>query len=396
MTTCEFKTNNEAQNNEVMDKLWNIIQSWMEAERKELVLCRWEDKKGYHVSVSAPDKADLRVAINPMAYENDGKCYTVTLCLKGEEKQIAIPADIVAKVYHDEQHKVTTDIRIDEEEKVFAQTHKTVENLMDEYERHYRNEGYVTGLSTGFYDLDYRTRGLQNRELILLAGSERKEKLGLALSIIHNVLKDNVTTAVFSPSLTRKQVLNNLIAIDLGVNPRGVETQVPESRLMESTRLLEYAPLYIDDNPSITVDMIRKTCFKLSENTKLGLVVIDCLELIADNNQNVREDRSIKLRKLKSLARKIHCPVLVLSELTYSTLKKWVDRPYSRSLPEFDESQKYPDVMMLLYPDADPDNKKYGNEKGEAELIVINQGEFNGKVRLQTDLGGLRFRNIVR
>ena len=213
--------------------------------------------------------------------------------------------------------------------------------------------------------------------------------------LLNIIVKDNVTTAVFSPSLTRKQVLNNLIAIDLGVNPRGVETQVPESRLRESTRLLEYAPLYIDDNPSITVDMIRKTCFKLSENTKLGLVVVDCLELINEDT-NLGETRCVKLSKLKLFARKIHCPVLVLSELRFSGLKNFVERPNVQSLPEFDESQKYPDVMMLLYPDENPDNKKYGNEKGETKLILINQGEFDGRVRLLTDLGGLRFKNLIR
>lgn len=394
MTTCEFKTNNEAQNNEVMDKLWNAIQSWMEDERKELVLCRWQDKEGYHVAVSAGDKADLRISIKPMVYEINGKCYTVTLGLKGEEKQIEIPADVVARVYNDDQHKEPIDTRIIEDDNLFARTHDTAEKLLDEYERQYRNEGCVTGLSTGFYDLDYRTRGLQDRELILIAGSERKEKLGFALSLIHNVLKDDVTTVVFSPSLTRKLVINNLMSIDLGVDPRNIGNRVSESRLRESTRLLEYAPLYIDDNPSITIDLIRKTCFKLSEKTKLGLVVIDCLELINDDTY-ASNDRSVKLRKLKSFARKIHCPVLVLSELTFSTLKSLLDRPNMQSVPMFDESQKYPDVMMLLYPDSDQNNRKYGNEKGEAELIVINQGEFDGRVRLLMDLGGLRFRNKV-
>ena len=395
MTTCEFKTNNEAQNNQVMDKLWNTIQSWMEDERQELVLCRWQDKEGYHVATSAGDKADLRISINPMVYERDGKCYTVTLSVKGEEKQIEIPADVVAKVYNDDQHKETIDTRIAEDDNLFARTHDTAEKLLDEYERQYRNEGCVTGLSTGFYDLDYRTRGLQDRELILIAGSERKEKLGFALSIIHNVLKDDVTTVMFSPSLTRRQVINDLIAIDLGVNPRQIGNRVSEARLRESAGLLEYAPLYIDDKPSITIDMIRKTCFKLSEKTKLGLVVIDCLELINEDT-NSGEDRSVKLSKLKSFARKIHCPVLVLSELRFSSLKNFVERPNVKSLPEFDESQKYPDVMMLLYPDADQDNKKYRNEKEEAELILINQGEFDGRVRLLMDLGGLRFKNLVR
>ncbi len=394
MTTCEFKTNSEVQNNEVMDKIWDTIQHWMEYERKELVLCRWQDKEGYHVAVSAEDKAKLCISINPMVYEDNGKFYKVMLSLKGEEKSVSIPANVVAKVYNDAQQKKTTEARIAENDPMFAKTRNTIEKLVDEYEHHYKNEGYVTGLPTGFFDLDYKTRGLQDRELILLAGSERKAKLGLALSIIHYVIKNDVTTAVFSPSLTSRMIINDLIAIDLGVNPRHIESQVTESRLNESTQLLESAPLYIDDNPSITIDMIRKTCFKINEKAKLGLVVIDNLELINDD-ANVSEDRSVKLRKLKSFARKIHCPVLVLSELPFRTLKNFVDRPNVQNLPEFDESQKYPDVMILLYTDEDLNNKKYGNEKGEAELIVINQGEFDGKVRLQTDLVGLRFKNIV-
>ncbi len=393
MTTCEFKTNSESQNNEVMEKIWDTIQHWIEYERKELVLCRWQDKEGYHVAVSAEDKAKLCISINSMIYD-DGKFYTVIFSLKGDEKKVAIPADVVAKVYYDEQSKETTRARIAADDPMLAKTRNSIEKLVDDYERYYRNEGYITGLSTGFYDLDYKTRGLQDRELILLAGSGRKEKLGLALSIIRNVLKDDVTTVVFSPSLTCRQILNDLIAIDLGVDPRHVESQASESCLRDSTRLLEYAPLCIDDNPSITIDMIRKTCFKLNEKAKLGLVVIDYLELI-NNDANINGDRNIKLRSLKSFARKIQCPVFVLSELPFITLKNFVDCSNVQNLPKFDESQKYPDVMMLLNPDGDSSSKKCETERGEAELVVINQGEFDGKVRLQTDLGGLRFKNMV-
>ena len=180
------------------------------------------------------------------------------------------------------------------------------------------------------------------------------------------------------------------MAIDLGVDPRDIERQVSESDLRKSAELIESAPLYIVDNPSTDIDMIRKTCFKLQEDKKLGLVVIDCLELI--NNGDGMEDRSVKLRNLKSFTRKINCPVLVLSELRYSTLKSLLDQSQSEEVPEIDDSQKYPDEMMLLYPEL----YVRGSEvvRKEAELIIINQREYKGRVRLLMDSGDLSFKNL--
>ena len=105
MITCEFKTNSEEQNNELTDSIWEAIQHWMEYERRELLLCKWVDKEGYHVAISADDKAKLSASISFKAFEETGECYELILKLDSDEKTVLIPGDVIAKVYYEKTYR---------------------------------------------------------------------------------------------------------------------------------------------------------------------------------------------------------------------------------------------------------------------------------------------------
>ena len=100
MTTCMFKSSNQEANNKLMDSIWEAVRDWTEYGRKEVTLCRWQDKNGFHVALSIDDSVKASVSISFEASEKTGKYYELIL-LKGEEKRVAIPANVVAQIYYE-------------------------------------------------------------------------------------------------------------------------------------------------------------------------------------------------------------------------------------------------------------------------------------------------------
>jgi replicative DNA helicase len=286
----------------------------------------------------------------------------------------------------------------------FESTKKVIGNMLEEYKlmsgRISEHRGIVTGLSTGFYDLDYKTRGLQKGELILLAGRKWMGKLGLALSIVHHVVtKEKVTTAVFSPSITSSQVIKRLLAIAMTEKeeiifnaPRDYE----EFELIKnSAQKLAEAPIYIDDSVCITVEDIRKKCIGLSSEGKLGLIVVDYLQLLSCDGEESSWGMRKVVQGLKEIAREADCPLLLISELSSDGERIWFKHPELLSIDDTDYTKQYADLIMLLY--AEQYDREKSSENREAEVIIVkNRDGSTGKVRLAMELGGYRFRNLMR
>ncbi len=293
------------------------------------------------------------------------------------------------------------DTRIDDG---FESTKKVIGNVLEEYKlmagRISEHRGIVTGLSTGFYDLDYKTRGLQKGELILLAGRKWMGKLGLALSIVHHVVvKEKVTTAVFSPSITSSQVIKRLLAIEMTEKeeiifnaPRDYE----EFELIKnSAQKLAEAPIYIDDRACITVEDIRLKCIGLKSEGKLGLIVVDYLQLLSCDFDASGLGMKKVVKGLKEIAREADCPLLLISELSSDGERMWFKHPELLSLDDTDYTKQYADLIMLLY--AEQYDREKPSESREAEVIIVkNRDGSTGKVRLAMELGGYRFRNLMR
>ena len=266
-------------------------------------------------------------------------------------------------------------------------------------ERIAEQKGMVTGLSTGFYNLDYKTKGLQKGDLILLAGRKWMGKTGLALSIAHHiVMKEKVTTAIFNPSLSANQIAKHLLAIEMGDDvttvlqgPRDDEDWI---KIQNGMKQLGAAPLYIDDSLCSTVENIRKKCLNLKKEDNLGFVVIDYLQLLTCLPGVIEENIAKRVvLELKSLAREIKCPILVVSQLSSYGEKLWNLRPELVDLDESDYTRQYSDVIMMLYVSklVKPDERENTN----AELIVVkNRNGSVGKIKLKAELGGMRFKNL--
>ena len=286
----------------------------------------------------------------------------------------------------------------------YLNTRKTIKSVVESYLEYYNdknmNKSIITGISTGFYDLDYHTKGLQQGDLILLAGRRWMGKINLALSIASYVsIKENTTTAIFSPNRKAEEIVKKLIALNLGEKAeilyRGVHNDEEVSVLKKSATVLSEAPIIIDDQQYITVEKIREKCVRFKLEEDLGFVVVDYLQLIGSDGIEEGTEKKKKItRALKKLAGEIKCPILVISELSSDGERKWNERPELSDIDDNDYTKQYADLIIMLYVDKDDGNKK--SENIEAELMILkNRNGSVGKVRLCTNSGCTNFRNLV-
>ncbi|MBR4341890.1 MAG: DnaB-like helicase C-terminal domain-containing protein [Lachnospiraceae bacterium] len=260
----------------------------------------------------------------------------------------------------------------------------------------------IKGLSTGFFDLDYRLEGLQKGNLILLAGRKWMGMTELALSIAHHAfMKENVMTAIFSPRYSGEHIMEMSLSMESnqygGAIHRGLRSPEERVALEKSAEELSEAPLFIDDNPCLTIENIRKKCLNLNRNNdnKVGLVVVDCLQFLdCDGDETGKEMKKKIAKSLKNLAVEIDCPVIIISELSSDGEKKWNERSELCDIDDSDYTKLYADVILFLYMDKFEDIKEPRNREAEVILAKHRDG-FYGKIRLRPDLGYSRFRNMV-
>lgn len=167
----------------------------------------------------------------------------------------------------------------------FVSIRDIVLQSLDNIEAASRNKGAVTGIATGFYDLDYKTAGLQSSDLILLAARPSMGKTAFVLNIAeHTAIKNNITTAIFSLEMSRTQLVNRMFSMNSRVDAQMLRTGNLEdadwANLMESARVIGESGLIIDDTPGISITELRSKCRKFKLEHNLGLVIIDYLQLM--------------------------------------------------------------------------------------------------------------------
>ena len=240
--------------------------------------------------------------------------------------------------------------------------------------------GAVTGISTGFYDLDARTAGLQKSDLILIAARPSMGKTAFVLNIAETVaIKNNVSTASFSLEMSRVQLAKRLISMNSKVDSQHIRVgnlaDEEWGKLTESTILLGESPLVIDDTPGISIAQLRSKCRKLKLENNLGLVIIDYLQLMSGSGSRKNESRQQEIsdisRSLKALAREIDCPVIALSQLSRAVESREDKRPMLSDLRESGAIEQDADVVMFIY--RDEYYHKDSEEKGVTEIIIGKQ-----------------------
>lgn len=244
-----------------------------------------------------------------------------------------------------------------------------------------QNSGTVTGLSTGFRDLDYRTAGLQPSDLILIAARPSMGKTAFALNIAEYVAMINhVPTAIFSLEMSKVQLAKRLVSMNSKVDSQHIRTGTLEddewAKITESSIILGESSLFIDDTGSISINELRSKCRKLKMEHGLGLVMIDYLQLMSgsSSNKNISRQQEISdiSRSLKSLARELDCPVIALSQLSRKVEEREDKRPILSDLRESGAIEQDADVVMFLYRD-EYYTKDASTQKGVTEVIIGKQ-----------------------
>ena len=240
--------------------------------------------------------------------------------------------------------------------------------------------GAVTGISTGFYDLDSRTAGLQKSDLILIAARPSMGKTAFVLNIAETVaMRNNTSTAIFSLEMSRIQLAKRLISMNSKVDSQhmrvGNLADEEWGKITESTILLGESPLVIDDTPGITIAELRSKCRKMKIENDLGLVIIDYLQLMSGScgrrNESRQQEISDISRSLKALAREIDCPVIALSQLSRAVEGREDKRPMLSDLRESGAIEQDADVVMFIY--RDEYYHRDSEDKGIAEIIIGKQ-----------------------
>ncbi len=248
----------------------------------------------------------------------------------------------------------------------------------DKIEELYLNKGKITGVPTGFTDLDDKLSGLQRSDLILVAARPSMGKSSLMMNIVQYAgVRDKVTTAIFSLEMSKEQLTQRLLCAEALIDAHRLRTgDISEDEWVKLARAmgpLSDAPIYIDDTPAISITEMRAKCRRLKLEHNLGLIVIDYLQLMQgkggyDSRQQEISDIS---RSLKALAREINVPVVALSQLSRAPEMRADHRPILSDLRESGAIEQDADVVMFLYRDEyyHPDSEK----KNIGEVIIAKQ-----------------------
>ncbi len=253
----------------------------------------------------------------------------------------------------------------------------------------YNRKQHITGVPTGFTELDYKTAGLHGSELILIAARPAMGKTAFALNIATNAAaRAKVPVAIFSLEMSKEQLVNRILCSESMVDSNKVRTgKLQEddwTKLAEAIGPLSESEIYIDDTPGISVAEIRAKCRKLKIEKNIGMVVIDYLQLIQGNNKRngSREQEISEIsRSLKILAKELNVPVVALSQLSRAAEQRPDHRPMLSDLRESGAIEQDADIVMFLYRD---DYYNQDSEKKDiAEVIIAkHRGGTTGTIEL--------------
>ena len=262
----------------------------------------------------------------------------------------------------------------------FVPIKQVVLNALDKIEMASKNAGSVTGIPTGFLDLDYKTAGLQPSDLILVAARPSMGKTAFVLNIAQHVaFKVKKSVAIFSLEMSKEQLVNRLFALEAQVDAQSLRTgSLKDSdweKLIESAGTIGKSNLIIDDTPGISISELRSKCRKYKLEHGLDLIIIDYLQLMTGRVGSRSESRQQEIseisRALKGIARELNVPVVALSQLSRAVEQRPDHRPMLSDLRESGAIEQDADVVMFIY--RDDYYNKDTELKNLAEIIIAKQ-----------------------
>ena len=291
------------------------------------------------------------------------------ICYVGKESLEEILENAEKGIFNIVQRRNTGD---------YVPIRQVVLNAMERIERASKTKGNVTGVATGFLDLDYRTAGMQPADLILIAARPSMGKTALVLNIAQYVaFKSDLPLAIFSLEMSREQLVNRLFSLESRVDSQHIRTGNLSDRewedLIDGAGVVGRSKLIIDDTPGISIPELRSKCRKFKMEQDIQIIIIDYLQLMSGNGRTDSRQQEVSeiSRSLKALARELNVPVIALSQLSRAVEQRPDHRPMLSDLRESGAIEQDADVVMFIY--RDDYYNKDSDKKGIAEIIIAKQ-----------------------
>lgn len=326
-----------------------------------------------HYAAIVRDKALLRRIIQAAA-EIGTACYDV------DDSPEELLADAERKILQLSQNRKVRD---------FTHISEVLESAYERIERLYESDGNLTGIPTGYSDLDRMTSGFQNSDLIIIAARPSVGKTAFALNLAQNIaVRAGLPVAIFSLEMAKEQLVQRMICAEVYLDGHKLRNGLLDDddwpKLSMGVSTLSNAPIYIDDSPGITVPEMRSKLRRLKSQVGLGFVVIDYLQLIhgrRTSGDNRQQEISEISRMLKQLARELEVPVVALAQLSRSVEQRQDKRPMLSDIRESGSIEQDADIVAFLYRDDyyDPETE----HPNIVEVIIAKQRNGpTGKVDL--------------
>lgn len=261
----------------------------------------------------------------------------------------------------------------------FVPIRQVVLNAIEKIEMASRTQGNVTGIPTGFIDLDYKMSGFQPSDLILVAARPSMGKTAFVLNIAqYMAFHNHVTAAIFSLEMSKEQLVNRMLSMESNVDSQklrtGNLTDADWDAVVEGIGIIGNSKLIIDDTPGISITELRSKCRKMKLEYGLQMIIIDYLQLMTGSGRtsdNRQQEISEISRSLKALAREMNAPVIALSQLSRACETRQDHRPMLSDLRESGAIEQDADVVMFLY--RDDYYNKDTDKPNVAEVIIAKQ-----------------------
>jgi replicative DNA helicase len=302
-------------------------------------------------------------------------------------RMILSSSEIIEKCYAEQDNvqdvlsqaeKGIFDISQNKSHKDFEQLNTIIVRSFDEFEKLYKNKGEITGLSSGFADLDRRTSGFQKSDFVLIAARPSMGKTAFMLNVaLAPALRMNKSVAIFSLEMSKEQLVNRMICSEAYVDAQKLRVGDIDDddwvKLAKAAGPLSNANIYIDDTPGISMSELRSKCRRLKIEKGLDMILIDYLQLMTAgrNIENRQQEVSEISRSLKGLAKEMSAPVIALSQLSRAPEARADHRPILSDLRESGSIEQDADVVIFLY--RDEYYNKDTEKKNIAEIIIAKQ-----------------------
>ena len=316
-------------------------------------------------------------------------------CYLGRESLETILADTEKKIFDLLQSRSSGD---------FVPIRQVVLNVLENIERASKTKDTVTGVPTGFIDLDYKTSGFQPSDFILIAARPSMGKTAFVLNVVdHVTVRRGTPCMVFSLEMSKEQLVNRLLSMESNVDSLKLRTDTLTDSdwdaVVEGVGVIGSSKLIIDDTPGISITELRSKCRKAKLEHDIGIVIIDYLQLMTGSGGRGSDNRQQEIseisRSLKALARELQAPVVALSQLSRACETRTDHRPMLSDLRESGAIEQDADVVMFLY--RDDYYNKDSEMKDMAEVIIAKQRNGPiGTVNLVWMPQYTKFANAVR